>query len=73
MALFLFHVYEYFEYAILLDRLHSSVATMHWDIPLPDTILRGSIFFTWEFGSVSPCVFDLLVTSETLGLTFTLL
>ena len=33
----------------------------------------GQFVFTWEFGSVSPCVFDLLVTSETLGWTFTLL
>ena len=47
--LFLFHVYEYFECAILLDRLHL-------DIPLPDTILRGSIFYMGVRLGVSLCL-----------------
>ena len=52
---------EYFKCAISLDRL--GVSSMHLDILIPDTVLRGSTIYL-GFGSSSPCVFNLFVTSE---------
>ena len=63
---------EYFECAILLDRLYLGVSSMHLDILFPDTMLCGSTFLCGVRLGVSVC-FNLFFTSETLGSTFALL
>ena len=63
---------EYFECAILLDRLYLGVSSMHLDILFPDTILCGSTFLRGVRLGVSVC-FNLFFTSKTLGSTFALL
>ena len=63
---------EYFECAILLDRLYLDVSSMHLDILFPDTILCGSTFLRGVRLGVSVC-FNLFFTSKTLGSTFALL
>ena len=63
---------EYFECAILLDRLYLGVSSMHLDILFPDTILCGSTFLRGVRLGVSVC-FNLFFQSKTLGSTFALL
>ena len=63
---------EYFECAILLDRLDLGVSSMHLDILSPDTMLCGSIFLRGVRLGVFVC-FNLFFISETLGSSFTLL
>lgn len=63
---------EYFECAILLDRLYLGVSSMHLDILFPDTMLCGSTFLRGVRLGVSVC-FNFFFTSATLGSTFALL
>ena len=71
MALFMFRVLV----NILSVQSYSTacilgVSSMHLEILFPDTMFCGS---TFEFSSAPPCVSICLLTSETLGSTFTLL